>query len=315
MRPQVARLVPRESVGDAWDEFVDDSLACWWFHRSEWLNYSLAYAPNAVDWSQAVVQAGRVVGIVPAIVSHGVVCNGGDACAGPVWNPALPVAELVAQAGLAPFFWRWGEQRGVDLDWGASARGSLRSRFPAADVVSWRTHVANLHGPPLTLAAIRKSYRSQIRKAGELYGVRVGGVELWDHYEACHRAVATRIRPAETYGYQREWTSTGHACVAVALDATGTCVAAVWALVYKGRAYYASGPSRVRGVGHLVLWKLMQYLQRERGVCRFELGWEGAPKLQHGRLLEPSKKDEAIAFYKRGFSDSAERVWGVHCAS
>ena len=71
-----------------WNSFVDRHPNGAWWHRQEWIDYSLAYDPSLVDRSFAIVSEGmnypQVVAICPALERNGLICMGDDPCAGPL---------------------------------------------------------------------------------------------------------------------------------------------------------------------------------------------------------------------------------------
>jgi hypothetical protein len=264
---------------------VDTVPGAWWFHRWEWLDYSLAYTRGSIDRSTATLDRNhRLCGVSPAIDEGGVIRMGGDPCVGPVG---------FSEGSPQRFAWRWTQPR-------YDSKRIIKSleETPGVERTEWETVVQPLHGRSLDdrWHDIRKSYRTIIRRSQEEYSIRVGGVERWWQYVQCHRAAATRPRSLESYQHQWAMIKNGHGRIAVAVDDHGTCVAAVMALVYRGRAYYASGPSVRRGVQHGVLWAMSKHLADE-GVGEFEIGWTGQPG-----------GSESVEFFKRGFGCTREKV-------
>jgi len=289
--------VPRGHIlRHRWDAFVDASAPeAWWFHRSEWLDYSLAYTPNAVDRSVAFLDDfSQCCGICPIIDEGGRVGMGGDPCVGPVWLAETDdIVESLGDNLPESFAWRW-----THPTENANRTIHLLEQVPGVYRTEWSTVVQRLRGRSYDdrWQDIRKSYRAVIRRAEAQYRIGVGGVERWGQYVQCHQAAATRPRPQATYDHQWAMVKGGHGRIAVAVDGAGSCVAAVLALVYQGRAYYASGPSCRRGVQHGVLWAMSKHLADE-GVKAFEIGWTGQPE-----------GSADIEFFKRGFGRERERV-------
>jgi hypothetical protein len=184
---------------------------------------------------------------------------------------------------------------------------------------------------------IRKSYKSLIRHAEEKYSFLVSRPftsssrwSLWDHYVACHQACATRPRSAASYRHQLSWIKKGLGDIFVAFPRGGldhsveefpgrvtsslpgtstggsspspsTIVAAAYVLNYKGRHYYASGPSRLKNVQHALQWRIIQHLAHHRECSLdYELGW--IDKVQ----------DDSFGFFKSGFGGELR---GVDCVT
>jgi hypothetical protein len=285
--------VPRASIGaTSWNEFVDADPDGWFFHRWAWLDYSLKYTPGSVDRSVAVLRRGDIIAVCPMIDEGGRIAMGGEPCVGPVGFAGIHHWRFAADRLPETFAWRW-------TDPSMQARVIIASlgRVPGVERSDWSTVVQKLQGPQdERWQTLRKSYRATIRRAEKDWRIAVGGVEKWDWYADCHQAVATRPRSAATYEHQREMVRSGRGRIAVALDASGACIAAVLAFVHQGRAYYASGPSKARGVQHAVLWAMSNHLAVE-GVGEFEIGWTGQPGANAN-----------IEFFKRGFGDDLRPV-------
>jgi hypothetical protein len=183
---------------------------------------------------------------------------------------------------------------------------------------------------------IRKSYRSLIRRAEERYSFWSSRPftsstrwSLWDHYVACHKACATKPRPDASYGHQLSWIRKGIGDIFIASPKGGldhlvgefpgrvtsslprtstdgsspspsTTTAAAYVINYKGRHYYASGPSRAKNVQHALQWRIIQSLADGglRGVPgdSYELGWVD------------KVKDDPIGFFKEGFGGELHAV-------
>ena len=143
-------------------------------------------------------------------------------------------------------------------------------------------------------ADIRRSYHSIIHRANDLYEIRAtDDIEAFKyaHIEANGR----QPRPDRTYEINGEWIESGNAMLVGALDEESTAGAyALW-ILYRGSAYYASGPSIHKNVQHAVVWKSLEILksqgirfvemgqidgvtEKERNVGKFKCGWGGEAK-------------------------------------
>lgn len=71
-----------------------------------------------------------------------------------------------------------------------------------------------------------------------------------------------------------------------------TTLAATYVNLYKGHAYYASGPSMQTNLQHALQWAAMQALSILR-CSSYEVGWI---------------KDDGISFFKRGFGGDLKFV-------
>ena len=84
--------------------------------------------------------------------------------------------------------------------------------------------------------------------------------------------------------------------------AEDSCVGSVYVINYKGRAYYASGPSLIKNIQHACQWTMIRALKAAfdsgTGTIRsYEIGW----------LAEPDGKG-SIEFFKSGFGGAEEPV-------
>ena len=275
-----------------WNRFVDNHSGGWWWHRSEWLDYSLMYQPGSSDLSFGLVDTttGKVVGMCPAIENLGEVKMGDDPCAGllslddPVIIDTLIDATASRLTGLQ-CQWRWNRYPIYNRELIESF-----NRTTGLSRSSWKTAVVSL-GRVHRWNRLRKSYRSLIHQAQRDY-VLVSGKSYWKDYEACHRSVATRPRPDATYRVQEQWMNDGFGQVYVAFSKESylsTPKAVSLVIEYKNHAYYASGASKKRNLQHALQWMAMEDFAK-RGGETYELGWIN----QHG-------EDDSIGFFKKGF--------------
>ena len=292
------QIIPRGALPPSrWNDYVEAHPGGWWFHRSEWLDYSMAYMGTA-DESVAWMEGDQLVGICPAICEGdqpGHISMGGDPCIGPLidtsLNPDKAVAALQTNGLLCrPLSWRWS----FPSEGGAIADALCRSL--GVEMGGWMTSMQELQQPVAALwQTLRKSYRTTIKSAQRGCELLIGGIELWDHYETCHKDSAARggfARSQATYDCQHQMVSNGHGVLVVAKDrASGGCASATLAFVYKSHAYSASGPSSIRGTQHACQWAMINEL-RDRGIKTYELGWD----------MQPGGNTK-IEFFKRGFGE------------
>jgi hypothetical protein len=300
---------------DRWDDYVHRHPSGWFWHRSEWLDYCLAYSPSAKDGSVAVVDGcDQIVGVCPAIVDGQHlqrVTMGGTPCAGPIATTGrlTEVALALVNAGLCEgrVAWRW--SFGVEA---LSEWLDVLARHGGLSRTGWWTKVQR---EPMW-SHLRKSYRSIIRLALRSYTIESS--TDFGLYRECHQTATDHCRPVETYAHQERWMREGYATIVAAtrgvdgrketaspVSCVGTiadgsspspstiCVAASYVITYKDRSYWASGPSLERSVQHACQWVSMtQSTARE-----YEIGWIGDPD---GKA--------SIEFFKAGFGGQLEPV-------
>jgi len=316
---------------ETWDAFADRHHAGYWWHRQAWLDYSLSYDPKAVDRSFAVVVKSngypRVMAVCPAIERDAIICMGaGDVpCAGPLvidhqdetytsWYREVLLRNIQSRLGGCRGWWSWNREPSDsrELIQVLAKRLSMGQSVTSTSLVSVRNERAWF--------GLRKSYRSLVLSAAREYDIGYGFADLWPYYEMCHRHCATRERDGDTYLHQLRWLRQASAFVVVALPKHGgttgamnpdgrvtsslswvasgsgpdpsSTLAAAYVLVYKGRAYYASGPSVQSNLQHALQWAAIQAVARLGGHT-YELGHH---------------TDDGIGFFKRGFSKDVGSV-------
>src|SRR6187549_3587668 len=95
---------------------------------------------------------------------------------------------------------------------------------------------------------VRKSYRGLINKSvkSHLFFAQPNAY----HYSQIHMLAFGKCRNEKTYAIQEQWIKEGHAFCLTSLDQYGDYAAAALWIVYKGCAYYASGPSLHADIQH-----------------------------------------------------------------
>ena len=283
-----------EILAADWDAVVDAIPDAWFWHRRGWLAYQRAYytGDGDVDRSAAVMEDGRIVGLLPLIVRAGgrAVMDGRP---GPVFTDAQVarrasglVLDHVRRCGVTSWTFAGIPQR-ARPDFGRAVETRIVD-LRETEAALWR--------------GVRRSYHALIHRAEHQHAIRVGaGDHLAVCYMRAHQASATRPRSGRTYSLQMEWARAGQAAIALAFrhgddgDQRAIPVAAAYAIVYKRRAYYASGPSTERDVQHAVQWALVKHLAAI-----------GAEYYETGYLPDdPSDKDRGIQKFKEGFGGDA----------
>ena len=302
---RITPLTPE--FASAWDAFVDRHRAGWFWHRAEWLAYEVAHA-GAENLSFMVWDGDTVFGVVPLLREGTSFSMEGHPL--PItlvgseearWVMNDEVNRLRLKYGVVQVGWRtcpltewvitpWDPQQWRDISWPSRVLDLTQSE-------------AILH------AGVRKSYRHLINR----------GRQTWEWWDCAGSPEAFHLLWAEVNGRQRhpdaerlmsDWLKTGHARLIGAWRG-GRWEAFCYALVYKRRAYYASGPALVPNVMHALQWNMILTLKAE-GVELYELGWGARPG--------DSDKDRQISFFKAGFGgedqivQAVERVFpgGVH---
>ena len=276
----------------AWDVFATRHPYGWFWHLRSWVDYQVAYRPGSRD--ESVVALGdddELLGIAPIVRGPtGIPSYGGGPHPFPLATRVgvfQALVDVVAARGHTVF---------ADNAF-AAAPGSpvVLARHTAVTQGTTAHRVIDL--TRLDWSTVRKSYHSLVNGAMKRYRVSfyVGDSpqtqDAFARYQALHRAVFSSPRPDFTYQAQAKWLEQDLAAVCLAEDDAGTWAGAYW-FIYKGCAYYGSGPSQVRdGAQHAVIWHSLQSLAAD-GVKRVDMGAQGSGT---------TDKERAIEFFKTGF--------------
>lgn len=281
-----------------WDRSVDLHEYGWWFHRSEWLDYALAYTPLSVDKSTVMLQKvlempqcvyAQPMALVPMVM---------DPEGKPVYGGQMTPAPLVADEDDAvlhnmPVLLRPGQEAPEDMP-------------VDVDLVTHYTHVVDLldGDDGAHWKRVRKSYHSLIRKAEREYGITVHSnipdakaVVLMEHARHLHILAAGReTRSIKTWDYMTCWLTAGHGVLALAQTEAGATVGFAYAIRYKDWSYWASGATIVPNVQHALQWQLMHALRCDEKTRYYEVG--------HDADEQDGQKAKGIAFFKSGLGGS-----------
>jgi hypothetical protein len=307
----------RKLPSTAWNDYVDAHPQAWFWHREEWLNYSLDYTKHSIDKSFAVLRDGAVVGICPAITCGIEIRMGDDACIGPLASSPEATCEVIdaIRSRLTNYIanWRWNRGRGEVITGPLLSLSTERWVY----LSRWLTSVVPLNvGEKERWRGVRKSYRSLINQSKVRH--QIVRKDMWDDYKTCHQQCATRPRSNNTYDHQHDWfrrklahvycvygehdkSNPASVMVTSARGGSGSSdcssqslstLSAAYVITYKNRAYYASGPSLVKNTQHRLQWEVMQDLS-SLNVHDYELGWIS---------------DDGVGFFKSGWGHETEVI-------
>ena len=320
-----------------WNVFCLKSPDAWFWHTTQWLEYTLHYRPELQPRCESFLcmQRGNVAAICPLIAethaSGGETIiefsYGGDAVPAPAFAEGLSrksrkaaahavfthidaLAERL-QAGrvsfrissIGPSFWSCQFPRANPL---------LRLGFNDVSLV---TQVLDLAlDETHLLREMRKGHRADITRAARILQATVLDrdnvtQERFDSYRLLHHKAAGRItRPRETFQMMLEWIRGGQAilCAATLEDKD---VGFALVSVYKDGAYYSSSCEDPEcnhlPIGHLLQWRAIQWL-KQHGIRRYEIGAQPFSGQVHSTT---SEKELKIGFFKRGFGGHSVAFW------
>jgi len=312
-----------------WDDFCAASDEAWFWHTSDWHNYTLQYRPESEPLllSFVCMAQGKPVAICPLIREKfddaaGVGAQfsfGGDAVPAPALVNGLgekrrsqalrfvfqQVDRLAAEHHVQRVSFRTSPP--ASAFWNSQSPPlSPFLRYGYHDV-SLPTQVLDLTADePTLLRAMRKGHRADITRAEKLLSAQVFDQsniteDRFDAYRLLHQKAAGRVtRPLATFRMMYEWIQRGLAvlsCAALEDNNVGFALISI----YKNGAYYSSGCEDPEfnhlPIGHLLQWKAIQWLKRS-SIRRYEIGLQYFAPQPHAPV---SDKEIKISFFKRGF--------------
>lgn len=165
------------------------------------------------------------------------------------------------------------------------------------EIITRQTQVIDLSYPIATLwQGVRKSYHSIIHRANEQYDIHRDPTIM--PFRLLHHEAFGNVRTEQTFMAQSQWMAQGYAmsvsaCCDVRKGTQSRAAAAYW-IIYKGCAYYASGPAVEKNVQHAVIWKSLELL-KARGIQLVEMG----------QIDGETTKEINIGKFKAGFGGRA----------
>jgi len=247
--------LPRSACRNDWDAFCLTHPNGWFWHTNAWLDYCLEYTPDSKDYNAVSFDERGIAILEPLITLDDRPVGGGR-----------PLAPRLVRDQL------------------------LTNPPPLSQVIELATW---------TPADIRKSYRGLVRQQCEEFNFSIVDHRMfwkciYTNIMAMREVHATEAgrytRSAKTWGMMAEWITTGKGCAILAHDWNLNLVGFAYAIIYKSKAYYASG-AIMQDCGHAIQYKLIKYL-KQRGIHYYELGEQGTAT---------TEKECAIEFFKRGF--------------
>jgi len=313
-----------EEWTDEWDQFCRDATDTWFWHTTDWLDYSLSYSEhaNAESLSFLVTYAKGIQGICPLVLTddgdHRELSFGGGYGPAPaVADETTGVTPETVEEKLFEEVDRLAREHDVDrvaFDVSPLApahRASTRSHNPFRSFgyldTTIHTRLIDISQPTDALwDGLRDTYRHEIETATDdltttVYDETTVTRDVFDAYQALHRKDAgEQTRPQQTFDLMYEWIQDGFA-VLVGAEHDGDFVEFAYFLREKDNVYYSSAASDpdVTGLssGHLVQWRAIEWMHEE-GCEYYEVGHQYyGPQVSS----ESTAKERDISFYKRGF--------------
>lgn len=317
-----------------WDQFCLESKDAWFWHTTDWLEYSLNYRPDlhSQQHSFMVEEDGRILAICPIFeedvaTPDGQVVKELSVGGSPAPAPAvMPRLNTRRRKSVLDYVFR-------EVDGLARRVGALRVSFYISPLItrflealtlpdnfllrygfidlSLSTQVVDLSLSQEQLwDGLRRSHRRCILKAERIFTCEVFDQNtitkpVFDAYRKMHHKAAGRVtRPLITFEMMYNWICEGKA-VLFRLRQHGHFVGFELYVVYKDRVYGGSACNDPDcddlPIRHLIEWKAINWF-KVQGHSFYEVGIQ-----EYGPQLHdiPSKKQQEISHFKRGFGGYA----------
>lgn len=311
-----------------WDRFCLESDEAWFWHTTDWLEYTLHLRPELKSQSQSflIMNNNIPLAICPLILntvsdgekvyntfsfdrSHGLVPALKNGLATRQRETVLKlifghIDELAAQhdvkicllkfSPIVPAFYR-------------QTQYNYLMKFGFLNTSLNTQVLALVDDSNQSYKKMRKGHKYDIHRGEETFEVNVYDKnsitkEIFDQYRLLHHKTAGRVtRPLITFEMMYRWILEGKAILGGA-SYKGKYVAFDLINIYKDGAYYSSAsddPDAETDVptSHVLQWQVINWL-KENGFRIYEIGLQqfGAQPYDF-----PSEKDKSISFFKRGF--------------
>jgi hypothetical protein len=309
-----------------WDQFCLDSDDAWFWHTSEWLEYTIHLRPqfHTEQKSFCVKENGRMVAISPLLLNT--LNEDGDEVKYFSYDRYQGVPPAIRNniskkerfrilAFIFSAIDKIASENDVDLmltKFSPLARSYEKTsnyleRYGFLNT-SLSTSVIDLtHAPDYLLSDMRKGHRYNVKKGMEYYTVKIFDKENitredFAGYQTLHHKAAGRMtRPQITFDLMYSWIKSGNAILA-GLSYKDNYIGYSLIIVYKNGAYYGSACDDPEAdvpipLHPLLQWYVIKWLKKEEYKI-YELGLQ-----QFGIQIYdfPSEKDLSISFFKRGF--------------
>lgn len=320
-----------------WDQFCLHSPDAWFWHTSQWLEYTLRYRPELQprSYSFFCLHTGSVAAVCPLILETynrdadpmREFSYGGDTGPAPALADTLSeqtkkkvlqsafayVDELARQLNVARASFRMSPLAGSFWDAPIPKPNPLL-KLGFSDVSLTTQVIGLVADEQQLLVGMRKGHRADITRSEKLLQATVLDKdsvtsESFERYRMLHHRAAGRVtRPLATFQMMYNWIRDGLAILSVA-NLHGKDVGFALVSVYKDGAYYSSSCEDPEHndlpIGHILQWRALQWLQRH-SVRRYEIGLQFYSSQPHAIV---SEKESNISFFKRGFGGSPVPLW------
>lgn len=321
---------------EEWDKFCLESDDAWFWHTTDWLEYTLHLRPELKSQSKSFLMMNNSVPIAICPLILNTVSEGEeeynafsfDRSHGSI--PALKNGLVPKQREriLKLIF-----SRIDDLAVEYNVKICLLKFSPLAPTFYQKNQYnylmkfgflnTSLNTQLLDLTddlnqiykKMRKGHRYDIHKGEKTFEVNIYDKnnmtkEIFDQYKVLHHKTSGRVtRPLITFEMMYHWVLEGKAILCGA-SYKGKYVDFALIIIYKDGAFYGSAsddPDAETDVpsSHVLQWRIINWL-KENGFRLYEIGLQQFS----AQLYDfPSEKDKTISFFKRGFGGLTTSVF------
>jgi hypothetical protein len=316
---------------DVWNKFCLASENAWFWHTTDWLEFSLNFRPelNSRNLSFYIKDDTGVIAICPLILEEIPSPSGkikqlsNSASGGLLLFPAIKndfsperrkkTLKLIFAQIDKLIVDNKSKKISLRIDPLASCLGKNSSGNNSLLKYGFLNSSLNTQIVDLSVSeeelfkAVRKGHKSDIKRGSKAYQIEIFDQntitkEIFDQYRSLHHKAAGRLtRPLLTFEMMYQWIKTGKS-VLCGIKLENRFIGFTLIVTYKHGAYYASAADdpdvQVNiPISHLIQWSLIEWLKKH-GFKHYELGLQ-----QFGPQLfsVPSQKNLDISLFKRGF--------------
>jgi hypothetical protein len=319
-----------------WNKFCLESDDAWFWHTTDWLEYSLNYKPELKSraLSFMVCDDTGIIGLCPLILEE--LPLEGDkiikefsnyAGGGYGATPALKngLTENRKEALLKKIFDHIdklaleNDVKRVLFRFSSFTKGFNNSQPPYNYLMkfnffdnSLNTQIIDIGLPEEKLFGdVRKGHKHDIKRGERAYSIEIFDKDdikedIFKQYRLLHHKAAGRItRSLATFEMMYRWIREGKGILCGARH-NNKYIGFSLVIVYKQCGFYASSSDDPDievdvPISHVIQWEIINWL-KGHGIMRYEIGLQ-----QFGPQIYdcPTKKDLDISFFKRGFGGHA----------
>lgn len=326
MNLAIVPLNPKHS--DNWDAICEKSSDAWFWHTSNWHEYTLAYNPalESRSCSFLLCDKSNPVAAVPLLIEryqHGETTIfefsfGGGWLPSPVCIDSLSPKQKkkVLQVAFDHIFALAREKNVVRIRYRSNTFAHIQSDIsqliPTAIQYGFAAHLVATQiidvtsSPTDILKGMRKGHRSDIKRAEKkLESLVISSQNVSPDSFAAYRQLHTKAsngqtRPAATFEMMYDWIKKGKA-VLFGATLNDVPISFAYVIIYKDCAHYSSACNDPEiqnlPLAHFVQWQILKWLHANN-YHWYEIGRQYYSPTE---ILPVSNKEIAISNFKRGF--------------